>query len=279
MNTHSWRRASPPTNSAGPMLLAGLTEVPSIGMPRRWTSVRARPITRPATKALLARLVTARITRNEHERENDFGHERAGCIRADDRMSPVAIRAKPDRAGVVTRRRVEDAEQSGQAPAIPSDNLCCPVAGSVGRVYAVPSASAKSDLHFTVVHPLYSRQLLVRSIETVSSRSGGVGALRCSFIATGHPTNLAPAEFENGDCRGGRNVEAPHTPELRDERDGVTSRKRAHREPMLFVADRNAHVVLAGAGREGQRGRRAPGRQRRSRPPGLRRRRQGRGRR
>ena len=50
-------------------------------------------------------------------------------------MGPVPVGAKPDRAGVVTRRRVEDTEQSGRA-GNPSDNLCGPVAGSVRRGYA-----------------------------------------------------------------------------------------------------------------------------------------------
>ena len=33
MNSHTWLRAVPPTNRAGPRLRAGLTDVPSIGMP------------------------------------------------------------------------------------------------------------------------------------------------------------------------------------------------------------------------------------------------------
>ncbi len=48
INIHSCARAAPPTKMAGPRLRAGFTEVPVIGMPTRWTSVRVRPIARPA---------------------------------------------------------------------------------------------------------------------------------------------------------------------------------------------------------------------------------------
>ena len=48
-NTHTFVMASPPTKSAGPKLLAGFTLVPVRGIPTRWTSTRASPITIPAT--------------------------------------------------------------------------------------------------------------------------------------------------------------------------------------------------------------------------------------
>ena len=48
MNSHSWDRALPPSKIAGPMLLAGLTEVPVIGMQTMWMSTRVRPMASPA---------------------------------------------------------------------------------------------------------------------------------------------------------------------------------------------------------------------------------------
>lgn len=62
MNSHTWFRAVPPTMRAGPRLRAGLTDVPVIGMPMRWATVSARPITVPAVAALPILLVTARMT-------------------------------------------------------------------------------------------------------------------------------------------------------------------------------------------------------------------------
>ena len=47
------------------MLRAGLTEVPSIGIPLMCTRVRKRPNTSPATVALLARHVTVRMTKTK----------------------------------------------------------------------------------------------------------------------------------------------------------------------------------------------------------------------
>ena len=44
MNNHNWLSASPPTNRAGPMLRAGLTEVPVSGIPIRCTVPSAKAI-------------------------------------------------------------------------------------------------------------------------------------------------------------------------------------------------------------------------------------------
>ena len=44
MNSHSWRIASPPANSAGPIERAGFTDVLSTGMLTRWIRVSARPM-------------------------------------------------------------------------------------------------------------------------------------------------------------------------------------------------------------------------------------------
>ncbi|MCY1250766.1 hypothetical protein D9M72_644350 [compost metagenome] len=43
-NNHSCCSAQPPTNNAGPVLRAGLTEVLVTGMEIRWIRVRARPM-------------------------------------------------------------------------------------------------------------------------------------------------------------------------------------------------------------------------------------------
>ena len=58
MNTHTFERASPPTNNAGPKLLAGFTDVPVKEIPRICTRVSERPITIPATALLLSFEVT-----------------------------------------------------------------------------------------------------------------------------------------------------------------------------------------------------------------------------
>ena len=65
------RRTAP-----GPSERAGFTDVPSSGMPIRWTAVSARPIARPAKPGVAERPVTSRITRHEHEGEHDLEDER-----------------------------------------------------------------------------------------------------------------------------------------------------------------------------------------------------------
>ena len=57
MNSHSCSIAQPPTNSAGPMLRAGLTDVLVIGMPTRWISTSTSPIGIPANATLAIRSV------------------------------------------------------------------------------------------------------------------------------------------------------------------------------------------------------------------------------
>src|SRR5215218_6086082 len=47
-NSQSCAIAQPPTNSAGPVLRAGLTEVLVIGMLTKWIRVRPRPIAKGA---------------------------------------------------------------------------------------------------------------------------------------------------------------------------------------------------------------------------------------
>ena len=62
MNTGSCFSVSPPTRTAGPKLLAGLTDVPVNGIPNIWISVSVRPITRPAILLFSGFDVTHRMT-------------------------------------------------------------------------------------------------------------------------------------------------------------------------------------------------------------------------
>ena len=48
MKSQSCLRAVPPSKMAGPILLAGFTEVPVIGMQTIWMSTKERPMDRPA---------------------------------------------------------------------------------------------------------------------------------------------------------------------------------------------------------------------------------------
>ena len=63
MKSHSWLSASPPTRTAGPKLLAGLTDVPVMGIPTRWISVSASPIDIPANPPGAALWVEPNITK------------------------------------------------------------------------------------------------------------------------------------------------------------------------------------------------------------------------
>ena len=48
--------------TAGPSDLAGFTDVPVSGIPKMWTSVSVRPITRPAADDYFSLLVTPNMT-------------------------------------------------------------------------------------------------------------------------------------------------------------------------------------------------------------------------
>ena len=48
MKSHNWANARPPSKRAGPMLRAGLTEVPVMGMQTIWTSTSVKPMASPA---------------------------------------------------------------------------------------------------------------------------------------------------------------------------------------------------------------------------------------
>ena len=65
MNSHTWLRAVPPTMRAGPRLRAGFTDVPVIGIPMRWTTVRERPMTMPAVAAFAVLLVAPRTAKTK----------------------------------------------------------------------------------------------------------------------------------------------------------------------------------------------------------------------
>ena len=65
MNSHTWLSAVLPTTRAGPRLRAGFTEVPVIGMPRRWTTVRVSPMAIAAVAALAVAEVTLRTMKTK----------------------------------------------------------------------------------------------------------------------------------------------------------------------------------------------------------------------
>jgi len=44
IKSQTWLKVSPPTKSAGPILLAGFTDTPVTGMPTIWISVKLKPI-------------------------------------------------------------------------------------------------------------------------------------------------------------------------------------------------------------------------------------------
>ena len=52
----------PPKKSAGPKLLAGFTDVPSIGIATRWISTRVKPIDSPANPFGARSLVEPKMT-------------------------------------------------------------------------------------------------------------------------------------------------------------------------------------------------------------------------
>ena len=48
INSHNCESATPPSNNAGPMLRAGLTDVPVMGMQAMWMSTSDKPMANPA---------------------------------------------------------------------------------------------------------------------------------------------------------------------------------------------------------------------------------------
>ena len=69
--------AHPPTNSAGPVLRAGLTDVLVTGMLIRWMSVRPRPMAKRRETGRGAPIRGAQDDHHEHEGHDDLG-DRAG---------------------------------------------------------------------------------------------------------------------------------------------------------------------------------------------------------
>jgi len=65
MKSQSCSMATPPTNIAGPKLLAGLTEVPSTAIPKRWITVSEKPMATPAKPGVALLLVDPRITKRK----------------------------------------------------------------------------------------------------------------------------------------------------------------------------------------------------------------------
>ena len=64
-NIHSCIIAVPPTKTAGPILLAGFTDVPVIGIPTRWMIKRVKPMAIPAKPLGASSEVAPKMTRRK----------------------------------------------------------------------------------------------------------------------------------------------------------------------------------------------------------------------
>ena len=71
-NSQSCSSAQPPTNSAGPVLRAGFTEVLVTGMLIRWIRVRHRPMAIGAKPAGALPWVAPRMMNRKHEGHHDL---------------------------------------------------------------------------------------------------------------------------------------------------------------------------------------------------------------
>jgi len=78
-NSHNCSRAQPPTNSAGPVERAGLTDVLVTGMLIRWISVSASPIGIGANPAGARLSVAPRMT-NTNPALSTISQISAACI-------------------------------------------------------------------------------------------------------------------------------------------------------------------------------------------------------
>ena len=116
MNSHSCSSAQPPTNSAGPMLRAGLTDRLVIGMPTRWISVSTSPIGMPANATAAIRSVADRTVKTRNDGQHDLGRERARPRVAVRRVVAVAVGAEALDVGVVAglARRDDRQQQPGR---------------------------------------------------------------------------------------------------------------------------------------------------------------------
>ncbi len=72
--------AAPPSNRAGPIDRAGLTEVPSSGIPTRWMTVKVSPIARPAKPGAAASEGDQEHDQHKEEGENGFDDQSAAGI-------------------------------------------------------------------------------------------------------------------------------------------------------------------------------------------------------
>ena len=109
-NSQSWLSAQPPTNSAGPVLRAGFTEVFVTGMETRWISVRPSPMASGANPAgALPWVEPMMMNRNTAVMTNSMSESSAKPVLAG-RMLRVAVGGKSLRdveAGRAARDRVE----------------------------------------------------------------------------------------------------------------------------------------------------------------------------
>jgi len=94
-NNHNWLKAQPPTNNAGPVLLAGFTDVFVTGMLIRWIRVSAKPIASPANP-IGASLSVAPIMINMNINVKTISISKAAVIEyPSGECSPYPLEANP----------------------------------------------------------------------------------------------------------------------------------------------------------------------------------------
>ena len=119
MNSHTWLRACPPTTRAGPRLRAGLTEVPVMGMPIRWTTVRPRPMARPASGGGHQLAGGSQHHVDEQDGEDHLREKGAHRVDPNHGQGPEAVSPQTLEVTGIDRRGGEDApqhESAGDAP-------------------------------------------------------------------------------------------------------------------------------------------------------------------
>src|SRR5215210_4382911 len=111
-NSQSWASAHPPTNSAGPVLRAGFTEVFVIGMPTRWIRVSPKPIASGANPTGALPCV-APMMMKEHHRQDDLGEQAREQAILARRVLAVAVGGKALREIKLGRPACDGVEDGG----------------------------------------------------------------------------------------------------------------------------------------------------------------------
>ena len=97
IKSHSCAKASPPANRAGPILRAGLTEVPVIGIQTMWTKTNVRPMASPANLGAEFSLAVVPSTTNTKIKVNTASAINAGTSAASPKLfAPVPVMPSPD---------------------------------------------------------------------------------------------------------------------------------------------------------------------------------------